>query len=251
LPVIMPWDDPGGDGGPDAVTVTYMDPALVMDTSNQVIATWDTLTITFKPAFRGNALKLAQLNAGDLLMCSDYADPRGIRSYIWTISAVNTTTGQVGVVPNDGYSDYAQWFTNNPNLTPIMTCSRAEVVTFYVDDDDDGVGAGTIDNPVLMMSADQSWPDNDDVPLVDNIEDLQLGSEVVASDGEVNAAAQFLVELHRLVEILAVSERGGGGLLEFEFAGEEEQAVTNLLGSEATIRASAEQTIFGIGDGAR
>ena len=174
LPVIMPWDDPGGDAGPDAITVTYMDPALVMDTSNQVIETWDTLTITFKPAFRGNALKLAQLNAGDLLMCSDYADPRGIRSYLWNITAVNTGTGQVGVSPNDGLSDYAQWFTTNPNLTPIMTCSRAEVVTFYVDNDDDGIGAGTRDHPVLMMSSDQTWPANDDVPLVDNIEDLQL-----------------------------------------------------------------------------
>jgi prepilin-type N-terminal cleavage/methylation domain-containing protein len=185
LPVIMPWDDPDGDAGPDAVTVTYMDPALVMDTSNQVIETWDTLTITFKPAFRGNALKLAQLNAGDLLMCSDYADPRGIRSYLWTITAVNATTGQVGVSPNDGYSDYAQWFTTNPNLTPIMTCSRAEVVTFYVDNDDDGVGAGTIENPVLMMSADQTWPDNDDVPLVDNIEDLQL--EYCVDEGTMTA----------------------------------------------------------------
>ena len=39
-------------------------------------------------------------------------------------------------------------------------------------------------------------------------------------------------------------------MFEFEFTGEEEQAVANLLGSEAAIRASAEQTIFGISEGA-
>lgn len=185
LPAIIPWNDPTGDGGADAITVVYMDPALVMDTSNQVIESWDTLSITFKPGMRGNALKLAQLNAGDMLLCSDYADPRGIRSYLWAISAVNSTTGVVGVVPNDTYADYAQWFTTNPNLTPIMTCSRAEVYTFYVDDDDDGIGAGSRDNPVLMLSSDQTWPSNDDVPLVDNIEDLQL--EYCLDDGTMSA----------------------------------------------------------------
>ena len=185
LPSIIPWNDPTGDGGPDAITVVYMDPALIMDTSNQVIESWDTLSITFKPGMRGNALKLAQLNAGDMLLCSDYADPRGIRSYLWAITAVNSTTGVIGVVPNDSYSDYAQWFTTNPNLTPIMTCSRAEIYTFYVDDDDDGVGAGSADNPVLMLSSDQTWPSNDDVPLVDNIEDLQL--EYCLDDGTMSA----------------------------------------------------------------
>lgn len=185
LPTIIPFDDPGGDGGPDALTVVYMDPSLMMDTHNGVIANYDTASITFRPGFRGNSNKISQLETGDLLLCSDYADIRGIRSFLWTITGVNPTSGVVSVAPNDVYSDYAGLFSTLTNLTPVMTCSRGEVVTFYVDDDDDGVGAGSSAHPVLMMSADQSWPSNDDVPLVDNIEDLQL--EYCLDDGTFSA----------------------------------------------------------------
>jgi len=48
------------------------------------------------------------------------------------------------------------------------------LVTFYIDQEADGVGPGSAEHPVLMMDLDYDWPEDDDVPLVDDIEDLQL-----------------------------------------------------------------------------
>jgi hypothetical protein len=61
----------------------------------------------------------------------------------------------------------------------VVTCSRGNVVTFYIDDDStDGAGPGSLDHPVLMMDLDFDFPSTggseDDIPLVDDIEDLQI-----------------------------------------------------------------------------
>jgi hypothetical protein len=47
-------------------------------------------------------------------------------------------------------------------------------MTFYIDDTDNAIGPGTPNHPVLMMDLNGNFPNNDDVPLVDNVEDLQI-----------------------------------------------------------------------------
>ena len=180
LPAVVPWEDPGGDGGPDAITVVYAEPSLMMDTRNDVIEDSSTNVISFRAGMLDYSAKLQQYAAGDLLLCTDYADMSGMRAYLWTITAVSATNGTISVTANS-QTDYANLFTTNTNLTPIMTCSKGAVMTFYVDDDSDGIGPGTEDYPVLMLDLDMDFPATDDVPLVDNIEDLQL--EYCVDDG--------------------------------------------------------------------
>ena len=58
------------------------------------------------------------------------------------------------------------------------------MVTFYIDDKYEGIGPGSSKHPVLMMDLNNNYPNNDDIPLVDNVEDLQL--EYCVSDGTDN-----------------------------------------------------------------
>jgi len=180
LPAVIPWNDPNA-SGPDAVTLVYADPSLLIDSQNDIIESFSTTSITFRPGMLDHSAKLQQYRSDELLLCTDYADTRGMRSYLWNITSVDSTNGVIGVDDNSSYSDYANLFTRNTNLTPVMTCSKGNVVTFYVDNMSDGVGAGTADHPVLMMDLNMTWPNDDDVPLVDNIEDLQL--EYCLDDG--------------------------------------------------------------------
>ncbi len=183
LPAVIPWNNPNATG-PDAVTMVYGDPSLLMDTQNDIVEPFSTTSITFRPGMLDHAAKLQQYHADELLLCTDYADTRGMRSYLWNITSVNSTNGVLGVDDNSGYTDYANLFTRNTNLTPVMTCSKGNVVTFYIDNISDGIGAGTAEHPVLMMDLNMSWPSNDDVPLVDNIEDMQL--EYCVDDGSLS-----------------------------------------------------------------
>ena len=180
LPAVIPWNNPNATG-PDAVTMVYADPSLLIDSQNDVVEPYTTTSITFRPGMLDHAAKLQQYRADELLLCTDYADTRGMRSYLWNITSVDTTNGVISIDDNSTYTDYANLFTRNTNLTPVMTCSKGNVVTFYVDNMSDNIGAGTEDNPVLMMDLNMSWPSDDDVPLVDNIEDLQL--EYCVDDG--------------------------------------------------------------------
>ena len=106
LPVIIPWDANGANGT-DALTVVYGDPALVMDSSSDTIEPCSTTSISFRPTMLDNAAKLAQYQAGDLLMCFDYADMRGMETYLWTVTSVNAASGVIAVSDNSGLSDYA------------------------------------------------------------------------------------------------------------------------------------------------
>jgi hypothetical protein len=98
---------------------------------------------------------------------------------LWVITGVNPSGGIVYVAPNTGYSDYNSVLPPEMNLTNVMTCSKAEVITFYIDSDEtDGIGPGSARHPVLMMDLDYTFPmggpSANDVPLVDDIEDLQI-----------------------------------------------------------------------------
>jgi prepilin-type N-terminal cleavage/methylation domain-containing protein len=173
LPVIMSWDAQG-DNDSDAITVVYGDPSLRMNTEPS-ITTCDTETLTFDMSILDQDEKIAEYDADELIMCADYANLTGIETYMWVISEVASSSGTITVEDASAYSDYEDVCGSSENLSPSMMCSKAHVLTFYIDaDDTDGVGPGSSSNPVLMMDLNLSWPAADDVPLVDNIEDLQI-----------------------------------------------------------------------------
>lgn len=175
LPAIISYNGTG-DNGSDAITIVSMDPALVMNTAATSPPECAATELTFNPAVLNNATKLAQFGSGELVMCYDYAALGGYRSFLWQLSSdANASTGLMPIADSSVYGDYATTCAGIDNLPLIMSCSRAEVVTFYIDaNESDGVGAGSASNPVLMMDMDFESPDADDVPLVDNVEDLQL-----------------------------------------------------------------------------
>ena len=175
LPAIIAWDADGSNGT-DAITVLYGDPSTVMSTHYNVMEAYTTESITFQANVLDNNEKLQQITAGDLLLCHDFASMSGTESYLWEVSSdADVTNGVVSVYENDtNYTDYINLFGSDTNLSPIMRCAKAQLLTFYIDDDDDGTGPGTEDHPVLMMDMNFNWPNDDDIPLVDNVEDLQL-----------------------------------------------------------------------------
>jgi len=172
LPVLMSWDGSGG-GGSDGVTVVYGDPSLRMNTM-ALAASCDTEELAFDLTILDHDSKIAEYSANELLICADYANLTGIETYLWVISSVDTADGYIGISDNSGYSDYDDVCDSTENLSPSMLCSKAHLITFYIDAEDDGTGPGSAEHPVLMMDLDMGWPEEDDVPLVDNIEDLQI-----------------------------------------------------------------------------
>jgi prepilin-type N-terminal cleavage/methylation domain-containing protein len=180
LPVIMSWDAQG-DNDTDGITVVYGDPSLRLNTEASIEAC-GTESLTFDLTILDHEDKLAEYEAGELLLCSDYANLTGIESYLWVISSVSSSSGVISVDDNSGYDDYADLCGEAENLSPSMLCTKAHVMTFYIDmDDSDGFGPGSEENPVLMMDMNLDWPSADDVPLVDNIEDIQF--EYCLNDG--------------------------------------------------------------------
>ncbi len=174
LPAIISYDGTGPNGS-DAVTFVSMDPDLVMMTEAGIVAQCGTTDLTFEMGVLYNSTRIAQYRVGEMVMCYDYASAGGYRSFLWQIAdSGNATTGLLAVEEASGFADYSASCPSDENLPASMVCSRAEVATFYIDADDDGVGAGTPEHPVLMMDLDFESPDADDIPLVDNVEDLQV-----------------------------------------------------------------------------
>lgn len=178
MPVVISWD--GGTTGTDAITVVYADPTLEMHSSVLSVEPCTTSTLTFDMDMLNYSNLIGNLTTGELLMCWDHAAIAGTRSWIWEIDGGgDASTGQVSVIDNSSYTDFSNDCSSTENLPPIVTCSRGNVVTFYIDDDStDGSGPGSEDHPVLMMDLDYDYPatggSEDDIPLVDDIEDLQI-----------------------------------------------------------------------------
>ncbi len=162
--------------GTDAVTIVHQDSSLSMNTSSLAILPGDTNELVFDLTMHDYRAKFGSYGAGEFLLCSDFGNPMGMASYMWEITGTSAAgdEGTISVHSNSAYLDYSAVMSSDQNLPPVMTCSRGEVVTFYIDNDDDGMGPGSLDHPVLMMDLDYSWPEGDDVPLVDDIEDLQF-----------------------------------------------------------------------------
>ena len=177
LPAVISYDADNTSSGSDAITVVYMEPSLVMDTTFTAIERCNTQTVAFNPNHLDYRDRLMQLKAGDLLMCQDYAAIGAMETYLWSISQDADVTNPFGTINIDsasGFTDYANACPSNENLSPVMRCSKGQVMTFYIDNTDNGIGPGTPAHPVLMMDLNMNHPNNDDIPLVDNVEDLQL-----------------------------------------------------------------------------
>ncbi len=172
--------------GTDAVTVLHQDPSLTMNTSSLYTYSGDTSQLTFDMEHLNYSSKIGSYSSGEFLLCNDFANPLGMASYMWVISGVNDAGdfADINLYSNNSYTDYTSAMPSTENLSPVMTCSKGEVVTFYIDDDDsDGMGPGSEEHPVLMMDLDYDWPEDDDVPLVDDIEDLQFAYCLEDTDG--------------------------------------------------------------------
>jgi prepilin-type N-terminal cleavage/methylation domain-containing protein len=180
LPALIASDDWTNSASHDAVTFVYADPALEMMTAPLTIESSGTSSISFPMGRAGYSTLIQNYEAGDLMLCWDYANQGGTISYLWEIStAGDSGTGQVGITSNSGvYSDYDTVMGSTDNLPPVLHCSVGHVVTLYIDDTDNGVGPGSPAHPVLMMDMDFDFldgtPDADDIPLVDDIENMQF-----------------------------------------------------------------------------
>ncbi len=175
LPVIISYD---GDGpfGSDAVTLVSMDPELVMYSDADYLTDCTGTSVHFDPTTPSYKDKVSELEVGEYLLCYDGTARSDRAAYMWQITATDDTTGEVTVDAASGLTaDFAGVCESGENMPISMECSRAEIVTFYIDaNDSDGVGAGSTEHPVLMMDLDYESPDDDDVPVVDHIEDLQV-----------------------------------------------------------------------------
>ena len=175
LSAIMSYDGLGP-GGSDAITVVSMDPALVFNTYEASPPPCSSTSLSVVPGVNDQATKLGQLLNGEALLCVDYAGIGQFTSYLFNLTSdPDAAGGVVTIADGTAYADFANACGTENNLPMIMTCSRAEVATFYIDaDDTDGVGAGSAEHPVLMMDLDFESPDDDDIPVVDNVEDFQV-----------------------------------------------------------------------------
>jgi prepilin-type N-terminal cleavage/methylation domain-containing protein len=175
MPAVIAYDAFGADGS-DAVTLVSMDPELRMETSAAITAPCTTTELSFEMGVRGNAAAIVQYVAGDRVMCIDQAASTGQVSYLWNVTGDGSSaSGTIGVEDATVYADFSATCPPTSTLPVSMTCSRAEIATFYIDaDGTDGVGAGSAEHPVLMLDLDFEFPDDDDLPVVDDIEDLQV-----------------------------------------------------------------------------
>lgn len=188
LPAVIAYNGTGPNGS-DAVTLVSMDPALVVNTNESAPPACDTSVLHTDPTVLHNAARIAQFQANELLLCYDYAGIGAFRSYLWTLAAAgNATSGDFTVSPNT-QADYIADCSGTTNLPVVMVCSRGEVATFYIDANDaDGIGPGSADHPVLMMDLDFESPDADDVPVVDNVEDLQVAYCLESATGNTDCS---------------------------------------------------------------
>jgi hypothetical protein len=165
-----------------------MDPSLVIETSPSTQEPCGTNSLTFNASNPEVVAALKTFEAGEYVLCYDFANIGGQSAYLWEVTAVAATSGELTIRSNTGFADYDAKCDSSENLTPILTCSKAEVITFYVDSEEDASGPGSAAHPVLMMDLDMDWPEDDDVPLVDDIEDFQVVYCLVSSDCSVSAS---------------------------------------------------------------
>ena len=185
LPVMTAYDGWSGGGGTDALTVVYGEPSLAMGTEVTALKTCGTTDLQFRAGMLDYGTRLGEFSAGEMMLCMDYASLAGMETYLWVLTGAPDAAGLVPVADATSYADYVAICPSGENLSPGMYCSRAQVMTFYIDNSTATTGPGTEDNPVLMVDMDLNWPEGDDVPLVENVEDLQFEYCLVDADGDL------------------------------------------------------------------
>jgi prepilin-type N-terminal cleavage/methylation domain-containing protein len=192
LPTLISYNAHPYGNNTDAITIVHQDPSLMMNTYYGFYPPSGTNTlymdVTNHPEYR---TLLQSFAANELLLCFDFERSAGMLGLLWVITAVDPATGQVTVQPNSTYSDYTDEVPTDRNLNAVMTCSKGEIITFYIDNNaGDGIGPGSDQHPVLMMDLDFSFatggPEDDDVPLVDDIEDMQIAYCLADATGTSN-----------------------------------------------------------------
>lgn len=185
MPAIITYNGWDAVNSTDAITVVYADPSLEMNTTPLSIQPCSATSIPFDMTTRNYAGLIGNYAAGELLMCWDLANQGGILSYMWPIAVDgDSSTGIIGVndLTTGAYNDFTTTCPATNNIPATMQCSKAHVVTFYIDNVSDANGPGSPEHPVLMMDLDLDWPSTDDVPLVDDVEDLQIAYCLANSD---------------------------------------------------------------------
>ncbi len=189
LPAVISYNGTGPNGS-DAITIVSQDPNLIMFSDPDELRDCGDSTLMFDLERPGYADRVGELAANEFLLCSDLSNPTKKRSLMWLLSADgDASTGQVTFPSGPTiYSDFGTTCALGENMPVAMQCSRADVMTFYIDaDDTDGVGSGSSEHPVLMMDLDFESPDSDDVPVVDGVEDLQI--EYCFRDGDCSSTS--------------------------------------------------------------
>ncbi len=184
LPAITAYDNWTGGGGTDAITVVYGDPSLVMNTDVTALNNCETTTLDFNPNLMDYGTRLSEFMANEMMVCLDYASLAGMETYLWVLSGTPTGTGSVPVHDATSYLDYQTICPVGENISPAIMCSKAQVMTFYIDNSDAITGPGTAERPVLMVDMDLDWPEADDIPLVEDVEDLQFEYCLEDADGD-------------------------------------------------------------------
>ncbi len=195
LPAVISSD--GGTGASDAITLLYAESSVEMNTMVTTVEPCTTTSLTFDMSARNYSALIDNYAVNELIMCWDYAPSGGIKSYLWKITTAGSSgTGKIGVAGNSGnYSDFDASCGTTENLPPIMSCSRATIVTYYIDSNGtDGIGPGSAKHPVLMMDLNNTYLTSgaaaDDVPLVDDIEDMQF--EYCAKNTDCSTESNWL-----------------------------------------------------------
>jgi prepilin-type N-terminal cleavage/methylation domain-containing protein len=205
LPAIIASD--GGVSNSDAITILYAEPSVEMNTEVMTIEPCGATTLTFDMDARNYSSLIENYSAGELLMCWDYAPTGKMKSYLWEIASDgDSSTGTIAILSNSGnYADFDASCELTENLPPIMSCSRGTVVTYYIDADaSDGIGPGSEDHPALMMDLNYTYlvsgPTADDVPLVDDIEDMQFEYCLADQDCSENTSWTDTLDLDNSAE---------------------------------------------------
>lgn len=185
LPVVMSHDAWSA-SGTDGITVVYGDPSVGMGTNPTFLPNCETTQLKFQTGVRDYADRLSSYAQDEMIMCLDYASLGGMTTYLWVLSSAPSGDGTVNVYDGTSNLDFVGVCPVGENISPAMYCSKAQIMTFYVDDDNGIPGPGTPEKPVLMLDLNLNWPSSDDIPLVENVEDLQFEYCLIDADGDGN-----------------------------------------------------------------
>lgn len=195
LPAIRGFD--GGKGLPDVLQVVYVDPTRMAMTSWGINQMCDATSLKFQ-----NLEDVYYFVDSEYMLCFDFSSISLLKSFLVHLTGYSSATGElqagsydpsngtIKIEVPDNTTDYLVAGGQCPpgeNLPRDLQCGPAFIHTYYIDNNDsDGVGPGTPQHPVLMLSTNIDAVDStgrvhqvanihgNDMALADNIELLQL-----------------------------------------------------------------------------